>query len=299
MVGTASTARRARDFTLAMLLLLLPGALLKTSHNDPGKVRAVDRAILYVAAPVQNAVVWTLQGVKHAWQRYLFLVSVEKENDVLRARNEVLREQVAALSRVNEDASDLESLAFLRAVTKEETVGARVVSVGIDAQFRVSRIVIDRGEGEIEPGMPVLSPEGLVGRIGRTYGRYADVLLAIDPRSAIDVVVPRTGARGIVRGLGGQKGYACRLDYLPRTEEIRVGDWVTTSGVGELFPKGIPVGTILSASTSENALHQDAEVAPAADFSRLERVLVIVSPRPRLLDLDKSKPPASGRALGD
>ena len=155
-----------------------------------------------------------------------------------------------------------------------------MVAVGATPYFRVTRIVLDRGAGEVAEGMPVVAPDGVVGRVKRVYGRYADVALAVDPQSAIDVLVPRTGSRGVLRGVGGDSVYACRVEYLLRSEEVRTDDVVVTSGLGGVFPRDIPVGTVRKIVKSEYGLYQEVEVAPAVDFSHLGAVVVILTPPP-------------------
>ena len=89
--------------------------------------------------------------------------------------------------------------------------------------------------------MPVIALDGVVGTVpGRVAGDTIDVLLTVDSGSAIDVVVERTGARGIVRGTGDRTQYTCRVEYVQRTDEVAEGDLLLTSSVGKRFPKGSP-----------------------------------------------------------
>ena len=94
--------------------------------------------------------------------------------------------------------------------------------------------------------MPVLTPEGVVGRINRVSGKTSDILLPVDPRSSIDVVIPRTGGRGILRGKAGENGYRCSIEYLVRGEQAREGDLVVTSGLGGTFPRDLAVGKVIA-----------------------------------------------------
>jgi rod shape-determining protein MreC len=119
-----------------------------------------------------------------------------------------------------------------------------------------------------------------VGRVQRVAGGFSDVLLAVDPKCAIDVVVPRTGARGILRGIAADNRYRGRIEYLLKKDQVEVGDDVVTSGVGGPFPRDIPIGKITSVSRAEVGLYQDAEVEPAVDFGRLSTVLVLLSMPP-------------------
>jgi rod shape-determining protein MreC len=128
--------------------------------------------------------------------------------------------------------------------------------------------------------MPVLTPEGVVGRIGHVSGKTSDIMLLVDPRSAIDVVVPRTGGRGILRGKAADNGYRCNIEYLTRGDPAQVGDKVVTSGLGGAFPRDLPVGHVTSVLSGAVGLFQEVEVTPDVDFARLSEVLVVAAPPP-------------------
>jgi rod shape-determining protein MreC len=133
-------------------------------------------------------------------------------------------------------------------------------------------LVLDKGARHgIEPGMPVLAPEGIVGVIAATSAHAARVLLLTDPNSGVDVLVQRTRVRGIVSGRLEQ---AAILKYVGRAEDVRAGDRIVTSGLDGVFPKGMPVGRVTRVSRDDPGLFLYAEVAPAADTTRLEEVLV-------------------------
>ena len=132
----------------------------------------------------------------------------------------------------------------LKDTTPAETLAARVISIDASPYFRVARVEIDRGEGLVRRGMPVLTPDGVVGRINRVAGQTSDILLAVDPRSSIDVFMPRTGGRGVLRGKAGENGYRSTIEYLVRGEQAREGDLVVTSGLGGAFPRDLAVGKI-------------------------------------------------------
>ena len=103
-----------------------------------------------------------------------------------------------------------------------DTAVAQVISVETSRQFRVVRVRIDRGGVEVKPGMPVIAAEGVVGRIARSVGPYADVQLLTDARSAIDVVLPRSESRGVMKGTGSDSRYVSRIEYvLKRVDRSR------------------------------------------------------------------------------
>jgi rod shape-determining protein MreC len=272
--------RKLVHYLVAAILVALPVVFLQANLKDPGKVNGFDRVVLSISSPLQRAVSWVIDGVGGAWHHYVWLVDVQKENDELRRENERLHHKLADVSRKARDSEALEALVDLRSRMPSQTIGARVVASSLSPAFRVTRVVLDRGDGEIAAGMPVVAAAGVVGRVNRVYGQYADVSLAVDPQSSIDVVLPRTNARGVLKGLGGDNRYACRIAYVVRNEEVKEGDLVVTSGLGGVFPRDIPVGRVKKIEKSEYNMYQEVEVEPAVDFSHLQMVLVVLSPPP-------------------
>jgi rod shape-determining protein MreC len=125
--------------------------------------------------------------------------------------------------------------------------------------------------------MPVISNEGLVGQIRRASGRFADVLLTVDPGSHVDVVVGERRARGRLEGVGERERYRCLIQFDRPDDQVAVGDEVFTSGLGKKFPASILVGYVSKIGDQEFGLHQEAEVTPSVDFTRLEEVLILTS----------------------
>ena len=230
--------------------------------------------------------------------RYVELKSVRAENEALRRENRQLRAELIEMRRLAEESGRYQRLLGLRDATPAETIAARVIAVDASPYFRVARVDIDHGEGTVRRGMPVLTPEGVVGRINRVSGKSSDVLLLVDPRSALDVIVPRTGGRGILRGKSGENGYRCSIEYLARGEPVKEGDAVVTSGVGGAFPRNLAVGHVTRIIPGAVGLYQDVEVTPDVDFARLTDVLVVVAPPPTP-DPDPASHHTPGRGIGD
>jgi rod shape-determining protein MreC len=271
--------RRILDYGLAAALLALPVLILQVRLKDPGRLSGFDQAVMRISAPLQAGMSWLIEGVGGVWNRYVALVDVEEENRELRAENERLRHQLGAARRAAADAATLEQLVQLRRQTDAETIGARVIASSINPYFRVVRLRLDRGDGEVQVGMPVLDERGLVGRVHRVYGRHSDVLLVTDPDSSIDVVIPRTGGRGWVTGMARDDVYRCKIEFLERGKPVQVGDKVVTFGLGAL-PAGIPVGVVSAVHAASYHMYQEVEIEPAVDFASLRRVLVVLSPPP-------------------
>jgi rod shape-determining protein MreC len=196
----------------------------------------------------------------------------------LRAENDRLRREMRSLRADAQRVAQLESLLGLRERIATETRTGRVIAKDISPSFRVVRLWVDQGEqAGLRAGMPVVANDGLVGQIRRVSGRFADVLLTIDPESHVDVVVGETRARGRLEGLGTRSRYRCRIQFDRLDEQVAVGDAVYTSGLGKKFPASILIGYVSKISDQELGLHQEGEVTPSVDFTRLEEVLILTS----------------------
>jgi rod shape-determining protein MreC len=277
-----SFRRKLVDWSLTGLLIVLPGLVLRASLAR-GEPSMIDKALLRITAPLEAGVSWIVEGIGGVWGRYVALVDIEAENRELRDENDRLRKQLAAMTRRAFDVEALEDLAAVKRRTPADTLGARVIGAPLSPQFRVIRLRIDRGDHEVAPGMPVISGGGPVGRIDKVFGDYADVTLISDPGSAIEIVVPRTGGRGMLTGLGRADSYACTIEWLERqgsgAAKIEVGDEVVTSGLGASFPAGLIIGKVSKVS-HDDGMFQRAEVEPVVDVSRLRAVEVLLAPPP-------------------
>lgn len=295
--------RRLVDWVLAGALILIPALVLKANMTR-GTPSAIDEALLRITAPLQAGVSWVVEGIGGLWSRYVAVVNVESENRELREENERLRKELAAMTRKAFDVAALEDLAVVKKRTPADTIGARVIGAPLSPQFRVLRLRIDRGEREVQTGMPVIVGAGPVGRIDKVYGDYADVVLISDPSSKIEVVIPRTGGRGLLIGNGTPDSYACKIEWLERQlkpeGKIAVGDEVVTSGLGASFPPGLVVGKVTKIH-GDDGMFQSVEVEPIVDVSRVRAVMVLLAPPPPA-DPDakskrKSEPAFGGRPL--
>ena len=299
--------RRIIDWAATGVLVLIPILVLRASLNR-GTPSGLDQALLRITAPLQAGVTWVVEGVGGLWGRYVALVNVEEENRELRNENEKLRRELAAMTRRAFDVSALEDLAVVKRSTPADTLGARVIGAPMSPQFRVLRLRIDRGGKEIQPGMPVITGTGPVGRINKVFGDYADVTLISDPSSSVEVLIPRTGGRGILTGLGRSDSYSCAIEWLERSKataapaeaRVQVGDEVVTSGLGASFPPGLLVGRVVSVGR-DDGMFQKVEVEPAVDVSRVRAVEVLLAPPPPP-DPDakvkrKSEPAFGGRPM--
>lgn len=152
-------------------------------------------------------------------------------------------------------------------------MAAQVIARDPTPWFRT--VTINKGKADgLRKGMPVVIPEGVVGQVVATTGGYARVLLIIDPNNAVDALVQRSRARGVV---SGGPGGACQFKYVLRKEDVRLGDTLVTSGLDRVFPKGFRVGMVSGLFRRHAGIFQEVTISPAVDFDKLEEVLVILT----------------------
>lgn len=271
--------RRFRDPVICIVLLAIPFFFLKANLKDPARANVLDRVILQISAPIQYVATRLAVGTSAVWEDYVYLVDVKQDNDRLRSEDARLAQENARLLDEAVENRRLRRLLNLRERFGGDAVSAEVIAKEISPFFRVVRLHLDRGDRHgLRTGMPVVTPDGLVGQIRRAWGRYSDVLLTVDATSAVDIVVERNGARGVLSGTGERDRYLCRIEYLLRSDEVRVGDRLLTSGVGHRFPAGLLVGRVERVVRRDFGMYQESEVAPAVNFSRLREVLVLTGP---------------------
>jgi rod shape-determining protein MreC len=268
--------KRYRELILVAVLLLVPLGIFFAHAKQPPERSAFDRAIVWLATPLEKAIGWTARTAVGVWDGYVALRGAHREAGELRRRVQDLeleRQQLVAERGETERLRKL--LGFAVESAERRYVGARVVGVRLGtAGLQV--LTVDRGsEDGIAKLMPVVVAEGVVGRVLAVAGHSADVLVLTDRNSSIAIRVERTRARGNVRGLG--KPDAARLEYALRSEDIIEGDAVVTSGTDGVFPRGLKVGKLTQLERTAHGLFQEARVIPAVDVTRIEEVLVLTS----------------------
>ena len=221
------------------------------------------------------------------WAGFSGGADAARERDALRAELETARASLLELESLRAENRELRTALGI-ASARPRLVPAEVLSRGGAGGWWRS-IRLSRGtDAGIAPGCPVVCAEGLVGRVTDATASTADVLLVCDAASQVACVVEgrEGGARGILRG-GGVSPSETGLemlhvveplaaDYLGKDLELRPGDRVFTSGLGDAFPAGIPIGVVGEVSPDSTRLFQRATVAPFADFASLRRVFAIV-----------------------
>ncbi|HET8539410.1 MAG TPA: rod shape-determining protein MreC [Anaeromyxobacter sp.] len=268
--------KRYRELILVAVLLLVPLGVFFAHAKAPGERSRLDRAVVWLATPVERAIGWTLTGVTSGWSGYVALRGAHGRATRLEAEVRALQlERQQLLAERGEVERLRRLLAFAEASPERRYVGARVIGVRLGTAG-LQLLTIDRGAADgIARMMPVVVAEGVVGRVNAVASSTADVLVLTDRNSSVAVRVDRTRARANVRGLGKPDG--AKLEYALRTEDMIEGDLLVTSATDGVFPRGLPVGKVTQLERARHGLFQDARVVPAVDVTRLEEVLVVTS----------------------
>jgi rod shape-determining protein MreC len=220
---------------------------------------------------------WTMNGfdgVRHLWTGYIALRDVNAENESLRRELQTLQVKLQEERAQAQRSDSLRQLLDLRQRAELETTAAEIIAAGASPEFRT--MTIDKGSSDgLKPDMAVISPAGVVGRVILPSARAAKVQMLIDRNAAAGALIERTRAQGVIVG----QGDTLRMEYVPGTADVQEGDLVVTSGIDGIYPKGFAIGTVETVARGPGTYHQIA-VRPAVDFSRLEEVLVVLTPSP-------------------
>jgi len=277
--------KRIRTYWVWVVFVFV--ALVLISFNA-GKRRSwtpVEQVVIEITAPVQNFIRKSSQTVEKTWLKYLSLVDLREENtrlrkevDGLRMQNDLYRELASTHARLRELLQFKESL-------RSPVAAAQVI--GRDPTGWFESILIDKGSNAgLRLNMPVVDARGVLGRLVAVSPNYSKVLLIIDQNSAVDCLIQRTREKGILKGLPSQ---LCKLDYVSRAADVAVGDKIVTSGLDRIYPKGLPVGEVTEIADTPWEFFKDVRVRPAADFAKLEEVLVLLKEDPLLSPSQRTK----------
>ena len=269
---------RRRYTLLTFIILLLLSALILMSLRVTQRkgVEFFDALLMECCSPFLKASTFVIKTTQGIFQKYIFLVHLQKENRLLQQRIVELQKDNHQLKEMALANERLQKLLQFQEGFPSSVIAAEVI--GQDPSSWFKSITINKGEGDgVQKAMAVISPEGVVGQILKTAPHHSTVLLITDYNSDVDAIIQRTRAKAIVEGIGGNR---CQLKYLLRTEEVVVGDIVITSGLSGIFPKGLMIGEIRKEEKLSHGIFQYAELAPSVDLAKLEEVLVIVQPSP-------------------
>ncbi len=224
-----------------------------------------------LTAPFQWGFTSAKRTAVHIWETYFFSVQAARENKVLHTRllqYENVQNKNTELTLENQR---LKRLLHFSPKVPDTYVAARIV--GRDPSPWFQTVVIDRGRKHgVCKASPVIVAEGIVGRVISAGKYFSKVLLITDRSSAVDALVQNTRVRGMVRG--GNKD-ECSFVYTLRKDQVTPGEVIVSSGLDQVFPKGLVIGRIHHVEKEQSYLFQDITIETSVDFDQLEEVLVM------------------------
>jgi rod shape-determining protein MreC len=266
-----SFVRRNQVLLSAFLSVLLSLYIIAPAAKGHLRADPIGPLLIAVMRPFQSGIQMTISGIRQVFLNYAALRGLTVENTKLKAR---IQELEAERNRHLEDASinrRLRELMDFRLELPSGAVTASVISNSASTWF--NSLILDKGKKDgVEQGMGVVSPLGVVGQVVSVTSRSAKVLLITDSHSGVDAVVQRSRARGIVAG-SLESGPI--MKYVKRSDDLKEGDRLVTSGLDGVFPKGLLVGAVSKVNKKSFGLFQYVEVTLAVDPARIEEVLVV------------------------
>ena len=260
-----------RFYIILFLFLLIPVIAIDTSTRAARNYRVYDRVIVGITSPIQAMISWTLDQIVLGTQNYVYLWHTRRDNVALMEENRKLLASIASLRETQQENVRLRAMLQFEEKHHIDSVVARVIAKDVSTEFRAIRINRGASSG-IRKDMAVVTPEGIVGRVFRTTDNTADIVTILDLLSAVDTIVERSRVRGVVEGKTDE---VCQLRFIQRTDDIQTGDILISSGLGGIFPKGMPAGVVSKVERKKYGITQDVELRPSVDFSKLEEVMVV------------------------
>lgn len=253
-----------RHLEKTVLVVAVIISVVMLSRPEESRITAARRVSAYLFYPVE------------AVKRYV------ADLDELRDQNRRLRRLVVSLSlerekllQYREERNRLRELLGFRRDGFWDLLSCEVIARSTSRYH--NSITIDRGaEDGVRPGMPVVGYRGLVGRVTQVFPASARALLLNNKSVQVSCLDKRSRVVGV---LGWERGNLFRLDYVGREESIESGDTLITSGLGRVFPKGVPVGIVIQDTSDRTEISRRIDVVSMTDLNRLEEVFVIIGGR--------------------
>jgi rod shape-determining protein MreC len=278
VLARITDARRSRLLLLGLVLAHL--VLISRQVDDASGSSLLDRAVFAVLSPLQAGVSAGVRGVRSVWFSYVDLRRVRQDNAQLQERLRDVEMRLMERQRDAEEAARLRDLLQLREILPHDTRVAQVIVRDALQWFRILKI--DKGSRDgVAKDMAVISSNGVVGRVIRVGPSAAQVQLLLDQQSGVGARIERSRVTGVVSGQVSRQSATpdaaagdLVMKFVPMLADVVEGDIVVTSGLEGMFPPGLVIGRVLSVVRG-SGLFKEVRVSAAADFDRLEEVLVV------------------------
>jgi rod shape-determining protein MreC len=267
--------RNVSILAAAIFLQIVGLAVQVKRRSENHSTRLIRVWTVAAVTPLERSIVGLQTGVSDLWHNYLYLRGVRQQNRELQEQIQQLQLEQVRLRQDAQQASRLQALLGFKEQFIDKTTAAQVIG---SSGSELSRIVyLDKGSADgITQDMAVISAQGVVGKVIQVFRHTAQVLLISDQTSGVGTILEQSRLQGVLKGKASGD---LVLDNIMSEEEVKPGDRVLTSGGDQIFPKGLPVGTVEKVTRGTEFLQ--VTVRPAASLNHLEEVLVITRKQER------------------
>ncbi len=265
------------NLDLRKIILLLPIIALPlisiNMQQTPRPTEWYGKPFAYLASISQSGYFSFSSEVRNVTALYLNLIDIKKENNQLKHQNAELTTQLTAMTELKLENERLNQLFQFKQKSKMELLGAKVI--GRDISIDHATVLINRGSKDgIKNGLAVMTVEGAVGYIFRVTNKTSRVMLITDRYSVVDGIVQRSRTRGLVEGKSSD---TCLLKYVNKSSDVVTGDLIVTSGLDNLFPKGLPIATVELVNKKPYTVNLEVELKPIINPNKLEELFVVLN----------------------
>lgn len=242
----------------------------ETGHLDRFAASTGLEGVGWVLAPGK----WVHNQAQYYLDHYVRLVQTSKENERLREEIQELELRLIRMQNKAAEAQRLRELLELDLPEDWSYTGARIIADRVSPSGAMETLILNKGSSQaVHKEMAALTPKGLAGKVIKTSRNFSQLLLPTDPNSNIPVVSYNNRSRAILTGQGPDS--LPKLEYMTRDSPLSEGELLLTSGMGDVFPKGIPVARVVKVEQAEHSLFQEVRARLLTEFSRLEEVLLL------------------------
>jgi rod shape-determining protein MreC len=266
---------KRKKILYAVVVVLLLSILMSWSTNNPQRTLFLERLIAEALSPFQKAASAVTSFFVNSWEFFGDIRNVYRDNQGLRAELDKYTGMDLLMLEIQQENVRLRALLQFQEAVAHQVMPAQVIGRNPSSWF--STLTIDKGSKHgIKVDMPVVTNQGLVGKIVDVQPSHAKVQLIISTSSGISAIVQRTRDNGVLVGLANPRGYT-RITRLHQYADIQEGDVIISSPLTGIFPKGLSIGRVVEVYDDPVSLERSALVLPEVDFDRLEEVLIIIN----------------------
>ena len=264
---------RHRAFFVLMGVLAAQLLLLSAQITRNNKVRLIQVWAVAALDPFGRALHAVTDTAAGTWRTYRGLFEANEQNQVLQVQLASARAEIQRLSEQAAEGRRLRELLEFKKQLPFQTVAAEVIATSPGESTQA--VFIDKGASSgLTPDLAVITPAGVVGKTIAVFPRSSQVLLITATGSGVASALESSRVQGIVKGAGQN---LCELRYVMNETPVAAGEIVLTSGLDQIYPKGLPVGSVRR--VGDGNIYKDIQLKPAVALDRLEAVLVVLKPR--------------------